>query len=1077
MPRTITLIPESGIQFWPVELDMDTARKQHCWFWEKKDGTYDDGTPRYTLHTLEEDEDTGVLRDTISSFAPPEEEIYELGLKQVLTVWEDQWLPLPFFAIDGQTDNGATKLRRGPANWVRGKLVRLSDHKLICVIAVDTSLQQEVLDKDVPYNAPTPEDSQRQDQFTFTATAQETSWFLNEGWVGEWLEQLLLENRGKNTAKTPLSETPHYCEHYALYLTFLTLLSQGKELPIIHLLDGGQGKIAQKSVDVDLVLDLGNSRSCGILIEEHPGQGVDFSNSYPLVIRDLSRPWIEYDKPFPSRVEFSRPFFGNVLFSRRSGRKKAFVWPSPVRIGFEATILAGTRIGNEGLTGLSSPKRYLWDTRESLQDWRFNNGTDFNTIIDPPVNGPFMAMMTPSGRLLTQAELATGQGFMTQPTFSRSTLFTFLLLEILLQVHLQINAPQNREQRRDKTRKRRLRTVMLTMPPGMPVAEQKLLRERAQAAIDLCWQLEGYANTEKPRLRTELDEATATQIVWLHNEITERLGGNVDEMFRLQGRITPTIRPQPTPPQARPSQAPLSEQATTLEPSPQGASSLDSSDQGHSTSSPSVSPLPASPPITEKAEQAVPSSAYSLRVASIDIGGGTTDLMITTYTLPSGEAIHPHQEFRESFKTAGDDIMEHLITHIVLPEISQTLKKCGVEDPNALLNRVLGQDWGGQSEQERHLRRLFVSTILEPTALALLSDYEQLTDRKTEHLPPFTLQDIINTNQESTKRALSFMQSHAQAAGAEGFDIRHITISTSVRQVEASITHILGPVIADLCEVVWTYDCDVLLISGRPSRLRRVADMIMTAMPVPPHRIISMYHYRVGPHYAFRDARNRIDDPKTTAAVGASLCLQAEGRLQNFVLRTRALRMRSTARFIGRLDKNGQLRERNVWLKNVDLDAPPQSPPPSDPTIPQASPQQISPAAEGFPLHPTVSLSSASWGETSFVVPDFENMTRIGYRQLDIERWPAQPLYTLEFGNFPGFEHIALPLSIKITRRDIDPEREEERKDYSDREQFQVTEVLDRHGEHLHLRIVRLRLQTLAESDGYWRDTGRFTLA
>ena len=119
---------------------------------------------------------------------------------------------------------------------------------------------------------------------------------------------------------------------------------------------------------------------------------------------------------------------------------------------------------------------------------------------------------------------------------------------------------------------------------------------------------------------------------------------------------------------------------------------------------------------------------------------------------------------------------------------------------------------------------------------------------------------------------------------------------------------------------MWTYDCDVLLLSGRPSRLRIVTDIVLAKTPVPPHRVIGMHRYKVGETYPFRDAANRIDDPKTTAAVGAALFGQAEGRLQNFTLRTREMTMQSTARIIGKMDNNGQIRTQNELLRDLDLD-------------------------------------------------------------------------------------------------------------------------------------------------------------
>src|SRR5699024_836293 len=60
----------------------------------------------------------------------------------------------------------------------------------------------------------------------------------------------------------------------------------------------------------------------------------------------------------------------------------------------------------------------------------------------------------------------------------------------------------------------------------------------------------------------------------------------------------------------------------------------------------------------------------SITLATIDIGGGTTDVVITKYSL-NGQGINTHiipdQLFRDSFKIAGDDILLDVIQKYVLP--------------------------------------------------------------------------------------------------------------------------------------------------------------------------------------------------------------------------------------------------------------------------------------------------------------------------------------------------------------------------------------------------------------------------
>src|SRR3546814_6822672 len=88
-----------------------------------------------------------------------------------------------------------------------------------------------------------------------------------------------------------------------------------------------------------------------------------------------------------------------------------------------------------------------------------------------------------------------------------------------------------------------------------------------------------------------------------------------------------------------------------------------------------------------------------------------------------------------------------------------------------------------------------------------------------------------------------------------------------------------------LGEMVWRYRCDLMLLSGRPSRLPAVAAILRETACLSPTRIVPLHSFRVGRWYPFRDARATISDPKTTAAVGAMICLLAEGHLPNFNFR------------------------------------------------------------------------------------------------------------------------------------------------------------------------------------------------
>jgi hypothetical protein len=87
-----------------------------------------------------------------------------------------------------------------------------------------------------------------------------------------------------------------------------------------------------------------------------------------------------------------------------------------------------------------------------------------------------------------------------------------------------------------------------------------------------------------------------------------------------------------------------------------------------------------------------------------------------------------------------------------------------------------------------------------------------------------------------------------------------------------------------LCEVLWHYNCDAAA-DGPPSRLpgsRRCSASSSQCR----HRAYCRHGYETGGWYPF-NKKGCIDDPKSTASVGAMLYLLAENsRLNSFFFRT-----------------------------------------------------------------------------------------------------------------------------------------------------------------------------------------------
>lgn len=237
----------------------------------------------------------------------------------------------------------------------------------------------------------------------------------------------------------------------------------------------------------------------------------------------------------------------------RSGRHDAFQWPTIARIGREASRLAAHRRGSEGSTGLSSPKRYLWDEKFYGQGWRFNGSyvQDSNPLATA---APFASLIDERGEALHTIEDEMDRIPVFTPRYSRSSLMTFMLAEVLTHAISQINSPEQRIRQGHAGIPRQLRHIILTVPPGLPMAERCILNERMHQAVGLIWkalrwhsgendpyqdQQDGQTETTLkiplPEIRVEWDEASCAQLVYLYTEINQNFAGHPEVFSTLWG--------------------------------------------------------------------------------------------------------------------------------------------------------------------------------------------------------------------------------------------------------------------------------------------------------------------------------------------------------------------------------------------------------------------------------------------------------------------------------------------------------------------------------------------------------------
>jgi hypothetical protein len=815
-------------------------------------------------------------------------------------------------------------------------------------------------------------------------------------WISDWLKEVFVDQAPQRLKLPPedVEEEIGNLGHHAHYLNWIALIGEKARLPEVVVRSNARDDV-RTPIPVDMVLDVGNSRTCGILIEEHPQQGHGLKNRYELALRDLSLPHRVYAEPFESRIEFAQVVLGKEHLACQSGRNDAFVWPTIARVGPEAARLANRRRGTEGSTGLSSPKRYLWDEERYQPGWRFN--VSFNRAeIEPHATGaPFSNLINELGEALYDLpDEEKMPVFM--PHYSRSALMTFMLAEVVTQALVQINSPAQRLKQGDPEKPRHLRSIILTVPPSMPKPERDIFARRMRQAMALVWKALGWQPEDHaieevevrdgkeestawplyPSVHTHWDEATCAQVVYVFSESQEHFGGRPEDFFR-------TIR------RKRPGE-----------------------------------------------------TGKRITVASIDIGGGTTDLVVTDYRLDEGAGanvyIIPEQRFRDGFKVAGDDLLLEVVQKLVVPAIEDALREHGLNDPGPLLSRLIGSE--PIPVQESALRQQLALQILYPLGLRILKDYEQYNPITRADVHTFTIGRMLEEREPPSEAVIRYfatgVRREIRVDGAD-FDVTSVPITLDLHRLHRFFLEDqfeICKTIQALAEIVYLYDCDVLLLSGRPSRLPGVQALFRALLPAPPDRIVPLHGYRTGTWYPFHKD-GRVDDPKTTAAVGAMLCkVGGERRIPNFNFLANAFAAYSTVRHVGLMDQNMIIKNEDVYYRDVRLDDP------------------------------------------NYLLPEqpFEVRARmvLGFRQLDNERWAASPLYVLDLSD-RAKERLAkadsrgelavLKVTLKMDRR-------------PGAEVFEIAGVHSDQGVSVGPRDLSLKLNTLNTvgigETSYWLDTG-----
>ena len=546
----------------------------------------------------------------------------------------------------------------------------------------------------------------------------------------------------------------------------------------------------------------------------------------------------------------------------------------------------------------------------------------------------------------------------------------------------------------------------------MPIEEQLALRKAALDATKLLVKL----NPSQPEMTItpdpsklqptddieELqrrgwlyDEAFASQLVYLYAELAQRYGGRVDHFFQLKGHQRQEMQ-----------------------------------EQGF--------------------------EGNSLTIGTIDIGAGTTDIMVTVYGQKGEGRLTPVPLYYDSFYSAGDDILHNVIRDVILegsnngsdvlgsigsalsariqrmtpdelltiPRIKDTKAyRETVEDirlamteedarmqkhhlTHELMHHFFAENSANQSEKDRRCRLDFCTQVSHPMSQFFL---ELLKQGRPTKLYTF---DELFPKEKPADYLLNHFEYHF------GFRFEELSWRYDPETVGAIVRETMEPIIKALSVVMYAHHCDILVLSGRPTNLEPLTELFLKYIPIAPNRLVRLNQYRVGRWFPLATEEGYFQESqKAVVAVGAEVgYLASTTGFNGLVLDFSSLAktMKSTACYMGLYDED---------LQEV--------------RSPFLTPENSTATLKGISVFPCY----------------------IGCKQFNAPKYQARPIYAIYNNSNSAQLNIML-----------------QRNYYEDRELVTIEDVTNMDGDTVPTDEVDLHMQTLASDGNFWMDKGAFTL-
>ena len=689
-------------------------------------------------------------------------------------------------------------------------------------------------------------------------------------------------------------------------------------------------------VQVDLVVDLGNTRTVALLLEHPSHESIPFGHRVQPVrfmppgdsykVQNFNGSGIAFDELsiidswfVLKRSNFSEmePPFGiekvltvdsasteestDHIPSRRKVLKyiaNTFVEMSPALIGggnFNGgarAALAQAPLDEDARFTMGSPKRYAWDDRtvgtSGSSYWsqlpNLKNEENDRPFYFEKLDGLFRLFMDPEGKdwdvngTPKESDLANAPFRNSPPNFPRRDSICWFAMSVLESAYRQINSDNYLNVAKRRTLPRKLSKVSVLYPSGWTKLEKNEYFDQWKRALKI------FTTT--------------------HLSCNEQINLN-----SMDNSILPTFEERGLD-EAMCAQLPVVySEVTSL--GGAGKEWLNLYGNGKKT-----------------------------RVMNIDIGGGTTDFSVIEYRKDdlvandSNQAIKRNDPtakllakllYKDGKSIAGDTLVKKIIEDLLIPEwilssvgplenLDQKIRNWIAkmfEEPESIV--FADVDPRLPAKVARIVRLVFLPVV--NNLLAKLGDKGSGDDKIEIDIAELVNGEILDSLNEITNEMLDRKTHDCNTANGNIFS-NNKTLHFNRSLLEQVIDDVFAELFDDLLQIFREFPCDLVILSGKPSELSRIRDRIEEGLPLLPQRIINLKNYMAGEWYPFAE-KGRVTDAKTAAVVGAALHQDIlNGNLRGFSLREEP-HLEQMAHYWGTINQNLGLDE---FFKNLLFD-------------------------------------------------------------------------------------------------------------------------------------------------------------